>query len=133
MEVGWKGQGHAPNNIHSLKKVTWTRKWREKELTAKICYQQTPNTKITKENQIGPVLWTNYRARKQLLMPSRDLSNFSPGGRTGSTEQLREKTLEAGRWICFRFAWKTRCSPKPCAPQSLENAQHSGVFISRKD
>lgn len=88
-----------------------------------------PKHKIPKENQTGPVPWTEYRARKELPMPSRDLSNFSPAGRTGYTKQLREKS-RAGRWICCRFAWKTRCSSKPCAPQSLENAQHSRVFIS---
>lgn len=29
-----------------------------------------------------------YGARKQLPIPSKDLSNFSPGGRTGYTKQL---------------------------------------------
>lgn len=98
-------------------------------LTAKKMLAANPRHKIPKESQTGPVPWTEYRARKELLIPSKNLSNFSPGGRTGSTEQLREKS-RAGRGICCRFARKTRCSSKPCAPQSLENAQRSGVFIS---
>lgn len=106
--------------------------WGGKMLTAKKKTNPlaaNPKHKTPKENQTGSVQWTEFRARKQLPMPSRDLSNFSPGGRTGYTEELREKS-RAGRWICCRFAWKTRCSSKPCAPQSLENSQHSGVFIS---
>lgn len=92
---------------------------------------QTQNPKREPDWTSCAFPWTDHRARKQLPMPSRDLSNFSSGGRTGYTERLSEKT-RAGRWICFGFAWKTRCSPKPCAPQSLENAQRSGGFYQQK-
>lgn len=76
-----------------------------------------------------------YGARKQLLMPSKDLSNFSPGGRTGYTEQLGalkapwEKNQVCSQ-VCFQFAWKTCCFSKPCVPQSLENAQRFSLFIT---
>ena len=50
----------------------------------------------TKPSDSGPTMFSHgqtdieqiYGARKQLPMPSEDLSNFSPGGRTGYAEQL---------------------------------------------
>lgn len=90
---GLKGVGACPRTTHPLAKRL-TGPENRGERNAK---KPNPKYKNQAENcQTLDQLFSRghtdteqiYRARKQLPMPSKDLSNFSPGGRTGYAKQL---------------------------------------------
>lgn len=65
-------------------------------------------------------------ARKQLLTPSKDLSNFFPGGRTGYVGE--KLSLQTG--LLFSLHRKPCCFSQPRVSPSWENAQRFGLLLS---
>lgn len=93
---GLKGVGARPRTTHPLaKRLTGpeNRGGGGGGMQKSKPQTQRPSRKLPAS---GPAVFSGghtdteqiYRARKQLPMPSKGLSNFSPGGRTGYAKQL---------------------------------------------